>query len=498
MELHTLFLKLKNTPTLLPLILVVFFLKGVFLVTLQPIFGGQDEARHYDTIQHLAQPQDVLSSIDQDWRPNDSGLRDKDNFDSYNFSQEIQKTAQATNTNILRGDMFNTLIFSDSSYGKNESEIDSKVWKPYNYYVHPDIAGTASSLYHKVTSHLEALLSEQTILTRFYLLRILSVTLGTLALYFCYLTARTSGFSFSISLIITALVSFQPKFSLYFTNINYDVFLIPMFFLFTFAGVHALKNGLSWKNIALFIVSIIIAVETKATGYILLIALTALLSYFLYTKIQFKSKRFRYEILGLCISLLLLLTSFLYNHFLITGLSFQKTLLSIHSYVSKTITFGKFIMPSDTYWGILGWTNSFWLGYTPWLILLVELMAIIGISLLFFSQKFSEHTPSFLPAKKYILFLTGMIVALQLGVRIVDWSVFSQLGGMTMSTGTPGRYFLPNLSAHILLMATGLGALLAYTKKERYFETILLGLLILMFSLMMYLTFNALILRFYF
>ena len=46
----------KNPTFVLILILGVFFLKGVFLATIFPIFGGQDESRHYNTIQYLAEP----------------------------------------------------------------------------------------------------------------------------------------------------------------------------------------------------------------------------------------------------------------------------------------------------------------------------------------------------------------------------------------------------------------------------------------------------------
>jgi hypothetical protein len=142
--------------------------------------------------------------------------------------------------------------------------------------------------------------------------------------------------------------------------------------------------------------------------------------------------------------------------------------------------------------------NSALLGNVPNIILTVETAALVGLGLLLFSKKFKGDYPSFLPSKKYIVFLIGMIIALQIGVRIADWSVFSRLGSMKWSLGTPGRYFLPNLASHILLVGAGLGALLASFKKEKYFETTLLTLLIGMFAFMMYLTFDVIILRFYF
>lgn len=479
---------LKDLGFIFILILTVFFLKGVFLSTIQPIFVGQDEARHYNTIQYLAEPENAVPEAEKDPRPNYDALRDKDDFSTYNYSEEIQKTAAATNTDLLRSNIYNTIIFSENYDGRSESVINSKVWKPYNYYTEPDTAGTGS-LYHKIVSQLERLFTDQTILVRFYLIRIFSVLLGTLAVLLTYLTAKTIGFSAKISLILTTILSFQPKLSLYSTNINYDALLIPMFFLFSYAGALTLKKGLNWKNLTLLLGSMVVAIQTKPTGYILVVIFVGLISYLLYEKVRSRNRRFRYSIYSGCFLVFLSVAFYLYSHFLANA-------HSLGIYISKTITFSNFVLPSPTYWGTLSWANSPLLNNATDPIFVIETLALIGLCLLLFSRKFTLEYPDFLPAKKYILFLIGMIVVLQLGIRTADWTVFSRIG--TLDLGTPGRYFLPNLSAHILLVGAGLGAILAYFKKERYFAPALLTLLILMFSLMMYLIFDVIILRFYF
>ncbi len=483
----------RDPSALLALILIVFFLKGVFLSTIQPIFGGQDEARHYNTIQYLAEPTGVVPKSEKNDRGNDSALRDKDNFDTYNFSEEIQKTAKATDTGILRKEIYNTINFSDSSDGIHESAIREKIWKPYNYYLEPDTAAGAKSLYHRIASSIERFFAHEDILVRFSLIRIFSVLLGTFAVFLTYQIARTIGFSGYASLILTAILSFQPKFSLYLTNINYDALLIPSFFLFTSAGALALKNGLDVKSLSLLFLSLLIATETKGTGYILVIALFGLIAFLLYEKMGPQDKKIRYGIFGACFIAFAAVTAFLFDHFFRIH-----DFASIGEYISKTITWSRFVLPSETYWGTLSWVNSPVLSHVTDIIFLIEIVAIIGLGLLLFSKKFKSDYPSFLPARKYVIFLIGMIVALQLGIRIADWNVFSQIGGMRMSLGTPGRYFLPNLAAHILLIGAGLGAILAWFGKERYFETLLLALLIGSFSLMTYLIFNVIILRFYF
>ena len=483
---------LKDPKLILFLILTVFFLKGVFLVTIQPIFSGQDETRHYNTLQYLTEPEDAVTEDEKIRKKNTEKLRDKDNFNTYNFSEEIQKTAEATDTEILRSELYNTIRFSPSSDGMNESDINARIWRPYNYYAEPDVAGT-TSLYHKTATQIERLFSDQSILVRFSLIRIFSVLLGTFAVYLSYQIARTIGLSTKVSLILTAILAFQPKFSLYLTNINYDVLLIPAFFLFTYAGVLALKNGLNWKDLSLLLLSILIATETKGTGYILVVVFLALIGYLLSEKVKLQNKKARYSIYGACFIISLAVISFLFSHF------FQiKNLSSVGDYISKTITFNRFVLPSETYWGTLSWVNSSLLSNATNIIFVIEMIALLGIGLLLFSKKFKEDYPSFLPTRKYVIFLISMIIALQIGVRIADWSVFSRIGGMKMSLGTPGRYFLPNLVSHILLVGVGLGALLAWLKKEQYFEPILLTILISIFSLMMYLIFNVIILRFYF
>ncbi len=432
----------------------------------------------------------------KDSRKNDATVRDKDNFETYNFSQEIQKAAIATDTDVLRGEIFNTINFSNSDIGLNESEINAHAWKPYNYYLEPDIAGR-TSLYHKIASQIEKLFASQDILVRFYLLRIFSVLLGTLAILLTFLIAKTIGFSSKHALIMTAIVSFQPKISMYFTNINYDALLMPAFFLFTWAGVLILKKGINWKNLLLLFVSIFVAIQTKPTGFILFVPLTGLIAHLTYEKAKNLSKKVRIIALSGSFLAVALVGFFLYTHFLASNLSFGKTLMTIGDYASRTLTFSKFVLPSETYWGNLSWTNNFLLSNTTNLIFIIEMAAFVGLGLFFFSKKSDSQRTDFLPEKKYLLFLIGMIVILQLGIRVADWSVFSRIGGAKWGLGTPGRYFLPNLASHLILVFTGLGALLSHFKKERFFNHVLLAGLLGMFAFAMYLIFDVIIYRFY-
>ena len=474
---------------LLGLILVAFFLKGLFLVSAFPIFGGQDESRHYNTIQYLSEPKEKNWPIEMQTEEQRKA-QNKDDLGTYRYSQEIQNTATATDTDALRGDIFNTIAFSDSSQGINENKINAHIWKPYNFISPPDaVSGTV--LYHRLGTLIEKAFAAKSILVRFYLMRIFSVLLGTLVILFSYLIAKNMGFSARHSLIITAIISFQPKFAFYYSNINYDALLILMFALFTYAGVLALKNGPNWKNITLLIFSIFVAKETKATGIILLVVFIFLLAYLLYKKFETRIKNHisPYSILAITLAVVIALALITLS-LDITNLG--KITASIGNYLAKSLTLGKIALSARTYWGTLSWTNSFFMDYIINFIWLVEFFSLIGLGFFFFGK---TEKPKFLPEKKYLLFLIGMIVALQLGIRVADWQFFAPLEKLEI--GAPGRYFLPNLTAHIILVFSGLGLLFARFKKETYFEKSLILSTILMLAFSLYLIFDVIIFRFY-
>ncbi len=473
---------------ILGLILVGFFLKGVFLSAIFPIFDGQDESRHYNTIQYLSEPKEKNWTITAQ-----DGKQNKDNLATYRYSEEIKQTAIATDNDALRGDIFNTIDFSNSSIGENERLINQRLWKPYNFTSPPDIV-FGTQLYHSIGSLIEKTFSQQSILVRFYLLRIFSVFLGTITVLFTYLIARSIGFSEKHSLLITAIVSFQPKFSFYYSNINYDALLILMFSVFTYFGILTIKKGLNWKNLALLVISSLIAFLTKKTGAILFVVMIALIIVLLNEKIK-KQKNKNVKIIFYLASAtsLAFVLIYLSRYVAFFNESFFALTDSLGNYLSKSLTMGRFALSARTYWGTLSWVNSWFMDYVINFIWIIEILSIVGLIFLLFGKK--EKIPKFLPEKKYLFFLIGMIIALQLGIRTADWSVFTI--AEKLSLGAPGRYFLPNLTAHMLIVFSGLGMLFFHFKKEHYFEKSLFIGTILMFSFTLYLIVNVVIFRFY-
>lgn len=474
-----------NERVLIGILLSTFFLKGMFFAVLFPIFTGQDEARHYNAIQYLNEPKEKTWETEERRRD----LK-RENFTHYNFSEEILNTGIAAGLDDLRGGLHETTHFAVGSFdGPNESEITARKWLPYNRYILPDIV--SSSLYHHVARAIESALSGSDIFIRFYAIRLFSVLLGTLAVFLAYRIARTIGFGAAESFALGAIVAFQPKFATYFTNINYDALLIPMFFLFTWAGVSSLRHGLNWKNLSLLVFSVIVGLLTKGTAIVLFISFIALLGFHLFRRVRnWKKLAISIAIFAAALAAVAIPFSSRYGLASIIPVkgSMGETISGLHDYLDKSLTFGRFGLSSRTYWGALGWNDDFVSGHFTDTVWYVEYAAAAGLLLFFWKRRGAD----FLPERKYVVFLLLMIAALELGIRAADFSVFLSLH--TLNLGTPGRYFLPNLATHILLVFIGLGALLG--TRDRFRNALRAGV-VFMVCFSLYLTLDVILPRFY-
>ena len=467
----------KKPSFILAIILVAFFLRGLFLVALLPIFSGPDETRHYNTIQYFAEPEKKTWPI---FKKKDSD-QVKGDMSTYRFSQEIRETFK--NISPYEGDdLYNILDFSDNYIGKNEQIITNSQWHQYNEIYPPDVAATSKSLYHKIASYIERFFSSQSILVRFYLARIFSLILGTLVILCCYFITKNTGLSEKYSLLLTAIVSFQPRISMNFSYINYDAVLILAFSIFILGAVLSIKNGLNWKNILIMIASILMGVYSKGTALILLPIFLILF----YKKINvFRKKRIIFLMFLILFIILLYIIQLQYN--LLSIISINK-ISTIGHYLSDSLTIGRFEISAKTYWGDMQWSSNVFYGFILYSIWAVEIISAIGV-ILFLKKK---ENPAFLPEKKYIWFFIAMLTFLQLGIRFYDWKVFSEFGNFSL--GTPGRYFLPNIVPHIILVFCGLSALI---KKEKHLEIFLKAGLLFMFFFWFYLMINVVLPRYY-
>jgi hypothetical protein len=472
---------LKKPSFLLLIILLSFLFKEIFLIAVFPIFSGQDEARHYNTIQFILEPKEKNWKI----KKYDDRVKIKEKFETYGFSQEIRETAKIINSNTRSSVPYDYLSFDSEYFGKGEEEINLAKWKPLNEFTPADVAN--GYIYHNIVSVIEKFFSQENIFVRFFSIRIFSAIMGAFAVLISYFIAKNIGFSKKNSLILAAITSFQPRFSVYFTNINYDVLLIPAFFLFTLGGIFAIKNGINWKNILVMLIAMIIAIFAKMTGIILLPVFFILFVFLMRKKIKETNKK-QFIIFLAPVVLIIFLFFYKYDISNITGRYENIKQLKPIEYLTKSLGPGRIMLTSNSYWGNLNWENNFISDNFIKIIWTLESFSLIGLVWFCFSRKKID----FLPDKRYIFFLLFMIITLQLGIRFADFRVFSDTGSLAL--GAPGRYFIPNLASHMILIFVGFGMLL---KRKEYFDKSLLAGLILMASFCFYLIFVIIIPRYY-
>ncbi len=550
----------RSTRIILMVILLSFLIKGIFLVGVFPIFKGQDESRHYNTVQYLAtnKSSDYKKTVSADGKVvYDNPKQDKQDLSTYRYSEEIKEAALLTQHKQTRGTYYDKINFANSKNGIGEVEF--KRWQhsrtQRNY--PPDIAHSAFgkggfSLYHWVVSKIEKLLSQKNIFIRYDVIRIISVLLGAITLLLAYKIFRLTRFSERQSLILTAIISFQPKLVTYFTNINYDVLLIPLWTWFIFVAVLVLKKGWNiWRVVMLGLI-LIGAIMTKPSALPLLGLVLFLIGMTFYQKLKKqKIKKISWLAIIIIMGAVVWIGYLLLKKVGIVALFSDKYLNSLGEYLN--ISLSRVDGSSSNYWGAMRWSVSNLTMVYVKLIWTIEWIAWFGLGLWiigpwmkkvidsFAKVKFLQiwkkriltklsHCPinislnkcpivtisvntylrikkqlqknsfrEFKNQKKYFWFMLLAIIFLQLAIRIADWKVFTGSGNLTL--GTPGRYWLPNIVPHFVLLAMGLKIVTGFfgNKKirEKYFEFSLLVFLILMILYWCYEVFDIIIPRFY-
>ncbi len=505
----------KSSKFILFIILTAFLFRGIFLVAVFPIFRGQDEARHYNTIQYLAndKKEDCQNkSYDKKGKEFFVTLKqDKQDLSTYRYSDEIREVALVSQNKQVRGNYYDKIIFANNLSGLGEKKFKQQQHSKTQHLCPPDIASSMFNkdnlgIYHKSLRGVENLLINKNIFIRYDALRIISVLLGIIFLYLAYRIFNTVGFSRRQSLLLTTIISFQPKLAIYFTNINYDVFLIPLWTGFILVGVQILKSGWNfWRSIGLLGL-FIFGIMTKPTAVSLLGLGVYLIIYgFWINRKQIKKRKILFSGMGI---IFMVSTYLLLQKVGVLRLFTAGFLSDSGMYLAKS--FSKIYGSSRDYWGAIGWGGSIWPIIYVRIIWFIEWIAWFGLGLFFVclwvknfakvqSLQFCKGWTFAKLQKKYLWFMLVSILALQVGIRLADWKVFVESGSLVL--GTPGRYWLPSIVPHFVLLAMGLKSVWGFLKnkrlREKYFELSLLAFLVLMILYWSYEVADVIIPRFY-
>ncbi len=473
----------------LALLVLVFLVLGTCQTLIIPFFQGPDEQVHYATVQNWAESREMAQPAASRPEPTQS-----DDIQTYRFSEEVRETAHRMQFDEIKWQGTNTQRFATKSRdGENEGEIRSNAWHR-SIDVYPTNASGTWSLYYLLGSGIELLSSTLPIFDRMFLVRFLSVVIGMLTVLLAYTTARKLSWSPGIATIFASLIAFQPMFIATSAVINIDILLIFSFSLFFYGAVRWFADGASLPSGGILLFATFLGIFAKGPGIVLLGLLLILFTVSFYQ--QFRTicrERLFTCFLGFFVVTILvfifippdILANFLH---LGTTSVFSTPLASLSAYIEKTLSAGPILWTAVSYWGSFGWLdNSFPRSFIH-IILTIETVAVFG--LLWFC--FDKNPPRFLPKKRILILAVLSVTLLQLAIRFFDWRVFDATGEILI--GTPGRYFLPNIIPHLLLVVSGLGYLLP---TPCAFRRLLLIFSASLFSLVIYATWFVIVPRYY-
>lgn len=474
----------------LVLILLVLVLTGSCFVLLVPVYQGPDEPIHYGTLQYQAEPQEKNWPMTEEIK-----MHTGKDIREFHLSEEVIAGGLLNHFDDLKWQEANIQPFvENTSLHPEEISFNQTNHKRY-IETRPVNASGTTSWYYTLSSLIEKHLPVFSFSERFFLARFFSLLLYLGILVTTFLVAKKIFTTKLVPLLFTILVGCQPMLLATGSIVNIDIALIFSFSLFFLALVSILENPQHKISHGLLVLSFLLAFFAKGPGIVLL-PIIVLLYLFLLKKYFILPTR-KTTLIGLFvlffilpIILWLVPETYLTSITRLTSTSlFPTPFHSLLAYFDKTLGPDAFLRTHASYWGTFGWLDTQIHSPLLWLLAAIELTAWLGILLYFLSKKSCDY----LPKKTILLFAGIMITCLQCGIRFYDWRTFDITKQLLI--GTPGRYFLPTLLPHLLIIVTGLGYL--FTKDKTQFTTLLKTLTLGMILLCIYSLFNIIIPRYY-
>ncbi len=403
---------------LLTVLLALTFIKGLIWAALTPIFQAPDEPIHFAMTQYLGETNQHPGKV-------------KVEINSLEFVKvlELTKFNWAKTHPVWQG--------LPKDWVQQINQMDPSLADQFKYVPGSSGGQKLPQLYYWLNWPVYKLFNNQSFFIRFYALRIASVFLGVATVYFSFLIAKLFFNNKSLALAVASLVAFQPMISVIFSSITYDSLAILTATIFTFFSISFIKtkkNKYLWSALLVSLVSLFVKTQ--------LIAL--LLTWpFLLSKKQLKK-------LVIFAPLLILVSTVkdykeIISHFFSW---FSAGPILTHTTQYLTQNFSRMwaeIFP--WYWGVFGWLEAVMPLRVYTLLKLITLFSLIGLFKFGFKQLKSKT--QLFKKVKFLLLFSLLVIAV---VLANDFIIFTQR--LTIF-GVQGRYFLPAITASMILLVFG-------------------------------------------
>jgi len=434
------------------LILLIIIKSFVWMFSI-PIFQAPDEAVHFSFVQRIGEKESLPDLVRE-------GI----------ISREVWEAAEILHFNWGRSHPVWQKY--DANWREKIGQIPESSRKDFSK--KNDRGYKNSPLFYYLAYPFYKLAYNHNFLTRFYIVRFFSMILSFITIFTSYKIAEIIFKKKLLCLATAAWVAFQPMYSFISASVNNDNLIILLTTTFLYFSLKAIEEK---KIIYKFwsFVQIILGVITKPQAFSL---------FFAYPFI-FGRKAIQGIFISLVFFIIFLISStvfinklskniiytFSLNNFSDFFLLGQKifnlnffSLLNNYLGITKT-TYLNNLFP--WYWGVFGW-----LEVTMPLLTYRVLKILIFLAMWRIIYWLAKNFRKNLKISQYLFFLIVTIVTFSGLIILNDFCVFVNSG---KAFGIQGRYFLPLISGHMILLIFGLNEFIPKKNKKIFSLFLIIG-----------------------
>lgn len=427
--------------SLLILLILAALFKGIVWAALIPIWHSPDEQAHFAQVQYYAE--------------NKTGLRGGNDL-----SHEVYESERLLGT--LRDERGNNAFtyhpefridYSDTPVGISEGQIRSLGKETRTEYVKKE-AARYPPLYYILAAVGYTAGYPFDLFVRVSMTRMISVLMGAATVWVSYLLARSIfPKNALLSLTVASLVSFQPMFTFVTAGVTNDNLLNLLSMTLLWLMADSLRKGMSGGRILAMIVTLGLGVLTKQLIYPFIPLPILVVAHDLVRK-QKPGNRVRVlMVLGIIMvigaaAMVRLLQSGLLPWPMPDPRSPMHT-MSLGMYLSQKLP----VLYRETlpwYWGVFKWLGIVLPLPVLRAIKIVSAAAVIGLA---------RHLIRRIRQKRFSITDVQLMLLIVSSIWFIIWLLlwdYELVRSIGFSHGLQGRYFFPNLGAHMTLIAFGL------------------------------------------
>ncbi|MFC1687935.1 glycosyltransferase family 39 protein [Patescibacteria group bacterium] len=273
------------------LILAAVFVNGIVHAAFLPLWQNHDESAHYSYIEYLVEQKSVPVYEGVFLTPHDLSFSNE--FESYD---QVLRSRKSLEDFIYRGQWSHQEFPESLSIAKSETARIPQTSGMSQSEQYKNPAAIYSPVYYALASVPYRLFSSADLLTRAFALRVFSVLIFLVVVYFSYLCSKLLFSDSRIALSVAAIIGFLPRLVSVSSGISYSVLIYALGAMLVYLGLKISKSGWTMKRSLLLGCILAVGILVKIEFAIFLPAILVL---FILTSIKYRFSRWHFFYYGI-------------------------------------------------------------------------------------------------------------------------------------------------------------------------------------------------------